>query len=188
MLVVYVPSKMARGRACGVSRAVIATSITTEEASDLRGQTRAVKDVDEPLAMQRAVFDLSKTGNVSNDQSHNDGEALLPSNIIAGTRQTDKSAKSYASIDVVSVSSTFGVVDQGKGKKDAKNTYNSGYSLVVTHLTTNPPVRCLNRAERTGSLVFNVLWSYVEEESESYTYNPPKRLPERFGQSHCTSQ
>jgi hypothetical protein len=32
---------------------------------------------------------------------------------------------------------------------------------VVTHLTTNPPVRCLNRAERTGSLVFNVLWSYV---------------------------
>jgi hypothetical protein len=34
-----------------------------------------------------------------------------------------------------------------------KKTYNSGYSLVVTHLTTNPPVRCLNRAERTGSLV-----------------------------------
>ena len=43
-------------------------------------------------------------------------------------------------------------------------TYNSGYSLVVTHLTTNPPVRCLNRAERTGSLVFNVLWSYVKED------------------------
>jgi hypothetical protein len=34
---------------------------------------------------------------------------------------------------------------------------------VVTHLTTNPPVRCLNRAERTGSLVFNVLWSYVND-------------------------
>jgi hypothetical protein len=46
--------------------------------------------------------------------------------------------------------------EQGKAK-----TYNSGYSLVVTHLTTNPPVRCLNRAERTGSLVFNALWSYV---------------------------
>jgi hypothetical protein len=45
-----------------------------------------------------------------------------------------------------------------------QKTYNSGYSLVVTHLTTNPPVRCLNRAERTGSLVFNVLWSYVEGE------------------------
>jgi hypothetical protein len=45
-------------------------------------------------------------------------------------------------------------------------TYNSGYSLVVTHLTTNPPVRCLNRAERTGSLVFNVLWSYVKERSK----------------------
>jgi hypothetical protein len=49
-------------------------------------------------------------------------------------------------------------------------TYNSGYSLVVTHLTTNPPVRCLNRAERTGSLVFNVLWSYVEDSLPEYTY------------------
>jgi hypothetical protein len=48
----------------------------------------------------------------------------------------------------------------GEAKKT--KTYNSGYSLVVTHLTTNPPVRCLNRAERTGSLVFNVLWSYVK--------------------------
>jgi hypothetical protein len=34
---------------------------------------------------------------------------------------------------------------------------------VVTHLTTTPPVRCLNRAERTGSLVLNVLWSYLIE-------------------------
>jgi hypothetical protein len=32
-------------------------------------------------------------------------------------------------------------------------TFNSGDSPVVTHLTTSPPVRCLNRAERTGSLV-----------------------------------
>jgi hypothetical protein len=50
-------------------------------------------------------------------------------------------------------------------------TYNSGYSLVVTHLTTNPPVRCLNRAERTGSLVFNVLWSYVKEKRTYLQYN-----------------
>jgi hypothetical protein len=54
------------------------------------------------------------------------------------------------------------LVFECKSKTTAK-TYNSGYSLVVTHLTTNPPVRCLNRAERTGSLVFNVLWSYVLE-------------------------
>jgi hypothetical protein len=47
-------------------------------------------------------------------------------------------------------------------KKPEKKTYNSGDSPVVTHLTTSPPVRCLNRAERTGSLVFNVLWSYVK--------------------------
>ena len=54
---------------------------------------------------------------------------------------------------------------KGKQEEEAKTrakTYNSGYSLVVTHLTTNPPVRCLNRAERTGSLVLNVLWSYVK--------------------------
>jgi hypothetical protein len=51
---------------------------------------------------------------------------------------------------------------RSNSKKTMPKTYNSGYSLVVTHLTTNPPVRCLNRAERTGSLVFNVLWSYVE--------------------------
>jgi hypothetical protein len=43
-------------------------------------------------------------------------------------------------------------------------TYNSGDSLVVTHLTTNPPVHCLYMAERTGSLIFSVLWSYVKEQ------------------------
>jgi hypothetical protein len=48
-------------------------------------------------------------------------------------------------------------------QKGMAKTYNRGDSLMVTHLTTNPPVRCLNRAERTGSLVFNALWSYVEE-------------------------
>jgi hypothetical protein len=46
-------------------------------------------------------------------------------------------------------------------QKNAK-TYNSRYSLMVTHLTTNPPVRCLSMAERTGSRGLNVLWSYVE--------------------------
>jgi hypothetical protein len=45
----------------------------------------------------------------------------------------------------------------------AKKTYNSGYSPVVTHLTTNPPVDCLSTAERTGSSVLSLLWSYVEE-------------------------
>ncbi|TIA34316.1 L30e-like protein [Aureobasidium pullulans] len=46
---IYVPSKMALGRACGVSRAVIAASITTNEASDLMGQIRALKDKVERL-------------------------------------------------------------------------------------------------------------------------------------------
>ena len=46
---VYVPSKMALGRACGVSRAVISCSITTNEASDLMGQIRPLKDKVERL-------------------------------------------------------------------------------------------------------------------------------------------
>lgn len=46
---VYVPSKMALGRACGVSRAVIAASIITNEASDLMGQIRNLKDKVERL-------------------------------------------------------------------------------------------------------------------------------------------
>jgi hypothetical protein len=49
-------------------------------------------------------------------------------------------------------------------------TYNSGDSLVVTHLTTNPPVSCLTRAERTGSRVLKILWSYVEELSDQNVY------------------
>ena len=36
---------------------------------------------------------------------------------------------------------------------------------MVTHLTTNPPVHCLYMAERTGSLIFSVLWSYVHDGS-----------------------
>jgi U4/U6 small nuclear ribonucleoprotein SNU13 len=46
---VWVPSKVALGRACGVSRAVIAASITTNEASDLMPQIRSIKDQVERL-------------------------------------------------------------------------------------------------------------------------------------------
>ncbi|WEW57746.1 RNA binding protein snu13 [Emydomyces testavorans] len=46
---VYVPSKVALGRACGVSRAVIAASITTNEASDLTAQIRNIKQKVERL-------------------------------------------------------------------------------------------------------------------------------------------
>lgn len=46
---VYVPSKTALGRACGVSRAVISASITTNEQSELMGQIRALKDKVERL-------------------------------------------------------------------------------------------------------------------------------------------
>ena len=41
---VYVSSKTALGRACGVARAVIAASITTNEMSDLMPQIRELKN------------------------------------------------------------------------------------------------------------------------------------------------
>jgi hypothetical protein len=66
-------------------------------------------------------------------------------------------AKKYGKPSFSSSSSLL-TTSQKKSK-----TYNSGYSLVVTHLTTNPPVHCLSTAERTGSSIFSVLWSYVKE-------------------------
>ena len=39
----FVPSKVALGRACGVSRPVIASSITTNEASQLKGSIDGMK-------------------------------------------------------------------------------------------------------------------------------------------------
>ncbi|KUL91484.1 hypothetical protein ZTR_01471 [Talaromyces verruculosus] len=45
----YVPSKLALGRATGVSRPVIAVSITTNDASELKPQILAIKDKVERL-------------------------------------------------------------------------------------------------------------------------------------------
>lgn len=41
---VFVPSKIALGRACGVSRPVIAASVTTNEATELSSQIETIKD------------------------------------------------------------------------------------------------------------------------------------------------
>ncbi|KAL2119505.1 hypothetical protein VTJ04DRAFT_6466 [Mycothermus thermophilus] len=48
---VYVPSKVALGRACGVSRSVIAVALTSNEASDLNSKIRALREKVERLAM-----------------------------------------------------------------------------------------------------------------------------------------
>jgi hypothetical protein len=45
---------------------------------------------------------------------------------------------------------------------------NSGDSPVVTHLTTSPPVRCIDRAKRTGSLV--IIWSITTKAIEFSIY------------------
>ncbi|KAF1993478.1 hypothetical protein P154DRAFT_450117, partial [Amniculicola lignicola CBS 123094] len=55
--------------------------------------------------------------------------------------------------------------------KKTPKTYNSGYSLVVTHLTTNPPVTGLLTGERTGPKVFLYQWSYVLMRTWQEGYN-----------------
>ena len=55
--------------------------------------------------------------------------------------------------------------------KNAK-TYNSRYSLVVTHPTTNLPAHGLSTAERTGSPVFHVLWSIARVEGFDVYISP----------------
>ena len=48
------------------------------------------------------------------------------------------------------------------GRQKSK-TYSSGYSHVVTHRSTSPPVDSLSTGERTGSSVLYRLWPYVLE-------------------------
>ncbi|KAE8146779.1 50S ribosomal protein L30e-like protein [Aspergillus avenaceus] len=48
---IFVPSRLALGRACGVKRGVIAVSINSSEASELAAQIRSLKDKKERLAI-----------------------------------------------------------------------------------------------------------------------------------------
>lgn len=48
---VFVPSKIALGRACGVSRPIIAATINSNDASDLAAQIRQLKIKVERLAV-----------------------------------------------------------------------------------------------------------------------------------------
>ena len=59
-----------------------------------------------------------------------------------------------------------GSIEQKKDKK----TYGSRCSQVVTHLSTSRPACSLNMAERTGSLLFYILWPYVKDVSECNVY------------------
>lgn len=48
---IFVPSKTALGRACGVSRPVVSASVTTNEARELQSQIQTVKLAVSPLAL-----------------------------------------------------------------------------------------------------------------------------------------
>ena len=56
----------------------------------------------------------------------------------------------------------------GRGKKS--KTYNTEDSQVVTDPSTNSALCCLYMGERTGSLVFSRIWSYVKAMSPCAVY------------------
>ena len=66
-----------------------------------------------------------------------------------------------------------------RGLTGCKNkTYSSGYSHVVTHRSTNPPIRSLSMPERTGWPVLYDLWPYVLIMACSIAYVPKLCQPE----------
>ena len=73
--------------------------------------------------------------------------------------------KTYMDIELLDPKCKIKIVGliMTRGMTKISKTYNSGYSPVVTHLTTNPPVSCLSTAEQTGCAILKILWSYVKE-------------------------
>ncbi|KAG5422118.1 hypothetical protein I9W82_001212 [Candida metapsilosis] len=65
---VFVPSKAALGRACGVSRPVIAASVTTNDASSIKNQIYGIKDKIETLSKSEDVSDILELANDILDQ------------------------------------------------------------------------------------------------------------------------
>jgi hypothetical protein len=55
----------------------------------------------------------------------------------------------------------YGQQPDNSMREQKEKTYNSRCSLMVTHSTTNLPVRGLSIGEQTGPRVFHYLWSYV---------------------------
>ncbi|KAL0937909.1 hypothetical protein CTRU02_207640 [Colletotrichum truncatum] len=62
-----------------------------------------------------------------------------------------------------------------KQPKRRPKTYNTRYSLVVTDPTTNPALTGLSMGERTGSRVFQWVWSYVMTRRCIFTYIAKKK-------------
>ena len=56
---VFVPNKQALGRSCGVSRPVIAASVTTNEGSQLKNQIQQLKDAQDARQARLSSTDLS---------------------------------------------------------------------------------------------------------------------------------
>ena len=74
----------------------------------------------------------------------------------------ERSSVRFGGIEEKTASASESTSSRAEAKGQEKKTYNSRYSLVVTHPTTNLPIQGLSSGERTGSSVFLVLWSYVE--------------------------
>ena len=61
----------------------------------------------------------------------------------------------------IKIYDSLGLKTRNNLQKEEQKTYNSGDSLVVTDPTTNQPLTGLSMGERTGSRVFQWVWSYV---------------------------
>ena len=59
-----------------------------------------------------------------------------------------------------------------------QKTYNTRDSLVVTDPTTNPALSGLTKGERTGSRIFQMVWSYVRGIAIMSPYIHPHVSPE----------
>ena len=60
--------------------------------------------------------------------------------------------------------------NENKNAAKKSKTYNTRDSLVVTDPTTNPALSGLTRGERTGSRIFQMVWSYVKDQGHFRAY------------------
>ncbi|KAF2790453.1 hypothetical protein K505DRAFT_79394 [Melanomma pulvis-pyrius CBS 109.77] len=90
--------------------------------------------------------------------------------LLLDDKRTQQTSKGYDVYMLYNKSGGEGWMEKiGSSKKKSK-TYNSRDSPMVTHLTTSPPVSCLCKAERTGSPIFMILWSYVSVQVNTTVY------------------
>jgi hypothetical protein len=112
----------------------------------------------EPIKQPAAATSPSS---VSPGRKKNQAHIFPPSHRHPSPRRSTAYQRSYTHRPQPRFQEPLQAIPGQKGSKRKRNTYSSGYSHVVTHRSTNPPVRSLSMPERTGWPVFCDLWPYV---------------------------